>query len=68
MMRLMLILMVATGVCACTSARSGMANLPGDTSDAFAVCQVACGKRLTESDAPAFVQHDFDAVARSAPF
>jgi hypothetical protein len=67
-MRLMLILMVATGVCACTSVRSGMVNLPGDTSDAFAVCQVACGKRLTESDALALGHHDFDAVVRSAPF
>lgn len=68
MMRLMLVLMIATGVCACAPVRSGMANLPGDTSDAFAVCQVACGKRLTESDAPAFVQYDLDAIMRSAPF
>jgi hypothetical protein len=68
MVRLMLVLMVATGVCACAPVRSGMANQPGDTSDGFAVCEVACGKRATEFDAPVPVQFDFDALARSAPF
>ena len=64
----MLVLMVATGVCACAPVRSGTANSTGDTSDGFADCRVACGKRLTEFDAPVSVQFDLDALARSAPF
>ena len=68
MMRLMLILMVATGVCACTPVRAGMAKLPGDTSNLVGYCLFECGKGLTESSTLALVQYDLDEVVRSAPF
>ena len=68
MMRLMLILMVATGACACTSVRPGMANLSGDTSNLFGYCLIECGKGLAGSSTVALVQYDLDEVVRSAPF
>jgi hypothetical protein len=68
MMRLMLILMVATGVCACKPMQSGMANRSGDTRNGVGYCPVPCGNSLTESGALALVQYDLDAVVRSAPF
>lgn len=68
MIRLMLVLMVATGVCGCTSVRTGIADISGNTSDAFAFCQVTCEKSLSESDALTFVRYDLDAVVRDAPF